>query len=121
MTNSDPAASAARAAAQRLTTEYGPGLTADVEVALYARNATAPRASQYIDPVSLGSLIVSIATLAWTVYTDLRHKTTEPSPEVIARKARIRLREHCGTAMPDENYITEVVITEIIQAAEDQS
>jgi hypothetical protein len=34
------------------------------------------RPEQYFDPITLGGLIVSIATLAWNAYTDLKKKTT---------------------------------------------
>jgi len=110
------ARSAARAAADRLAAEYGPGLAADVEAALYARGS-AQRPGQYLDPVSLGSLIVAIATLAWTIYTDQRKKTPEPSPDVVARHVRAELRQPSGTNEQETNRITEIVVTEIIQAA----
>jgi hypothetical protein len=35
--------------------------------------------------VSLGGLIVAIATLAWTGYTDLRKKPRSPQPREIIR------------------------------------
>jgi hypothetical protein len=77
----DPIAAAARAAAHRLAAEHGPGLAADVEAALHTRDAD-QRPGQYLDPVSLGTLIVAIATLAWTIYTDKRkqHPTRRPAP-----------------------------------------
>jgi len=63
MTMTDPITAAARAAAAHLAAEYGPDLAADVEAALHSPGTT-QRPSQYFDPVSLGSLIVTIATLA---------------------------------------------------------
>ena len=63
----DPVAIAARAAAQQLKTEAGPGLVAEVEAVLATcESPFAP--PQYVDPVALASLIVAIASLAWTVY-----------------------------------------------------
>jgi hypothetical protein len=60
-----------------------PGVAAEVEAALAARQTPAVP-PQYADPVALASLIVAIATLAWTVYTDLRKRTTAiPAPDVI--------------------------------------
>jgi hypothetical protein len=56
----DPAADAARAAAVILAPSHGPNLPAEVEAALAARHGP----GRYLDPVSLASLIVSIATLA---------------------------------------------------------
>jgi len=106
----DPVEAVARAAAERMAPEYGPRLKTDVEAALYARESQRGP-EQYIDPVALGSLIVSIATLAWTIYSDLRKKTPDPAPEVAARTLRVELRRHTdGT--PDK--ITEVVVAEIV-------
>src|SRR5215472_5694711 len=88
----DPIAEAARAAAVRLAGEHGAGLAADVETALAARGA-GQRPGQYIDPVSIGGLIVAIATLAWTIYSDRRKRSAEPPPPaVLAREVRIELR-----------------------------
>jgi len=102
---------AARATADRLTSEYGPGLAADVEAALHARGK-AHWLGQYLDPVSLGSLIVAITTLAWIIYSDQR-KTPDPSPGVVARHNARR------TGQQDTERITEIVVTEIVQAAQD--
>jgi hypothetical protein len=111
----DPVEAVARAAAERLTSEYGPRLTAQVEAALYARGSERGP-EQYIDPAVLGSLIVSIATLAWTIYQDLRKKTPDPVPDVAERTLRVQLRQHTdGT--PDSDKVTEVVVTEIVGGA----
>lgn len=111
----DPVAIAARAAARHLAADYGPGLAADVEAALHVQE-TAQRPGQYLDPVSLGSLIVAIASLAWTVYADLRKKTPEPSPDAVSRRVRVELREHSDTTPEKTERITEIIVTEIIQA-----
>jgi uncharacterized membrane protein YebE (DUF533 family) len=118
MTMTDPITAASRAAAEQLAPEYGPGLAADVEAALYARE-TVRRSSQYIDPVSLATLIVAIATLAWTAYSDQRKKTPNPAPEIVARQVRIELRKHDDTSQHDTDRITEIIVTEIIQADRD--
>lgn len=60
----DPVADASRAAAQHLAGELGPGLAVGVEAALHRRQQ-AHGPEQYPDPVALGGLIVSVATLAW--------------------------------------------------------
>ena len=66
---------------------------------------------------SLASLIVAIATLAWTIYADLRNKTPQPSPGVVARHVRAELRNQSDTSRQDTDRITQIVVTEIIQAA----
>ena len=72
---SDPITLVARAAAQRLEAEARPGLIAEVEAALAARETPVTPPPQYVDPVALASLIVGIASLAWTIYADLKKRT----------------------------------------------
>ena len=115
----DPITIAARTTTEQLAAEYGPGLAAEVEAALHAQGAT-HRPSQYLDPVSLGGLIVAIATLAWSIYSDLRKKTPNPSPSVVTRHVRTELREHSNTSRPEADRIIDIVVTEITQTAKDQ-
>jgi len=109
----DPVAIAARAAAQRLESGDSARLAVEVEAALAARE-TEERRQQYIDPVSIGSLLVALASLAWTVYRDLRKKTDSPAPESVARTVRIKLREE-GQELPDGRVI-EIVVDETLRA-----
>jgi hypothetical protein len=113
----DPIEHNARAAAHRLAAEY-PGLPAKVEAALYARGLT-QRPERYLDPISLGALIVSVASLAWTVYTDLRKKTPMPSPDVVFRTVRVQLRDADDLASAQRERIIGIVVDETIQAATD--
>jgi hypothetical protein len=113
----DPVADGARAAAERLTLDYGPGLAPDVEAALHARGPE-QRPDQFFDPISLGALIVSIATLAWTVYTDLKKETANPAPDVVARTVRVELRK-MDVTHPASQEITDVVVTEVLNAADE--
>jgi hypothetical protein len=114
----DRVADAARSAAVILAPDLGSSLPAEVEAALAARH-TQQRPDRYLDPVSLASLIVSIATLAWTIYNDLRNhrdhrdRTPDPPPDVIARQVRITLREQDIDLPPGAERITEIVATEI--------
>ena len=114
----DPIAAAARAAAGQLTASYGPGLAADVEAALHTSDAQT-RPAQYVDPVSIGSLVVAIATLAWTIYNDQRKKTPAPSPDAVARAVRVELRAHSDTDPADQEKITAIVVPEIIRRADE--
>jgi hypothetical protein len=107
----------ARAAARRLAPEPGASLTADVEAALHHQHAGPPQ--RYLDPVSLGALIVSIATLAWTIYTDLRTRTPHPSPQVIARRIRIELHDPTPIETKERDHVIDVVVTETIHAIDD--
>ncbi len=121
----DHVADAARSAAAILAPDLGLNLPVEVEAALAARGG-AQRPDRYLDPVSLGSLIVSVATLAWTVYNDLRGRGQEQRPEpdraiqepeadFIARQVRVTLREQDVNLPPGTDRITEVVATEIIR------
>lgn len=113
MTTAEPIATTARSAARALITEYGPGLETDVEAALHARAEQRP--GQYLDPVSIGSLIVAIATLAWTIYNDQRKRSPALPPEVIERRVRIGIREHTDANPQEISRITEIVVTQITQ------
>jgi hypothetical protein len=111
----DPAADAARTAAAILAPDLGLNLPAEVEAALAIRD-TRQRPDRYLDPVSLASLVVSIASLAWTIYNDRRKQTPEPpQPDFIARQVRITLRDQDTALPPGADRITEVVATEIIR------
>jgi hypothetical protein len=70
-----------------------------------------------VDWVSLASLIVSIAALAWTIYKDQRKHTPDPPPDSIARQVRITLRDQDISLPPGTERITEVVATEITRQA----
>jgi hypothetical protein len=113
---SDPVLVGARAAARRLIPALGQRIEVDVEAALHARDlASLPQ--QYFDPISLGGLIVSVATLAWTVYTDLRSKTPQPSAETVARTVRVQVRNTGATASEQTDRVIEVVVDEVLHAA----
>jgi hypothetical protein len=113
----DPAADAARTAAAILAPGYGPSLPAEVEAALAARD-TSQRTDRYLDPVSLATLIVSIATLAWTIYNDQRDRHhSDPPADSIARHVRITLRDQDTALPPGTDRITEIVATEITRHA----
>ena len=113
----DPAADAARATAAILAPDLGPSLPAEVEAALAARD-TQQRPDRYLDPVSLATLIVSIATLAWTIYTDQRDRHhADPPADAVARQVRVTLRDQDTALPPGTDRITEIVATEITRHA----
>jgi hypothetical protein len=114
---SDPAARAARAAAAILAPDHGLSLPAEVEVVLAARH-THRRPDRFLDPVSLASLIVSVATLAWTIYNDQRAHTPKPQPDEIAHNLRITLSEQHITLPSGTEKITEIIATEITRTTE---
>jgi hypothetical protein len=104
---------AARAAARRLADELDPGLRTQVEDALDAGDGDA-RPQQYADPVALGSLIVSAAGLAWTIYHDLREKAAKPAPSVIIKQVELELPATDPVPPARRARIIEVVVGEIV-------
>jgi hypothetical protein len=89
-----------------------------VEVELQAERTTR-RPNQYFDPVSVGGLIVGVATLAWNVYKDLRSEKSKPSDDAVARRVRVALREADAPVVRRQDLIIEVVVREVIQAADE--
>jgi hypothetical protein len=112
----DPAAQAARSAAAILASEFGPTLPAEVEAALAARN-TARRPDRFLDPVSFASLIVSIASFAWQIYTDQRRRTPEPEADSIACQVRTTLKEQEVPLPAGTERIITIVATEVTRNA----
>lgn len=53
-----------------------------------------------MDPVALASLIVGVASLAWTIYADLRKHAAEPAAEVTVN---VVVTEAIGAATDEED------------------
>jgi hypothetical protein len=113
----DPVGDIARATAQRLAPEHGERLQAEVEAALYARIRTRGAEQYVIDPIALASLIVAIATLAWTIYSDLRKEKPDIAPQVAERELRVELRRFGGQG-PERDRVDEIIVTEIVRGGE---
>jgi hypothetical protein len=60
---------------------------------------------------------LSIANLAWTVYTDLKKKTPHPSPDVVAQTLRVELRDAGELDPAQQHRIIDIVVDETVQAA----
>jgi hypothetical protein len=130
----DQAADAARAVAKTLALELGlPDLPVEVETVLAERDAPR-RPDRYLDPISLASVIVPIAALAWTVYNDIRARHGKdgngPAPQ-IEDNARDAVRDAVRTALDnardagvemspgDEEPVIECIVTEIVRLFQD--
>jgi hypothetical protein len=110
----DVVATASRATAVRLSQQYGPKTPLDVETALAARKSGS-RPETYIDFISIGSLIVSTASLAWTIYTDQRKRTSTPDPEALSAAVRERIDPTSSDSSALRERIITIVAAEIIQ------
>jgi hypothetical protein len=111
------AASIARQAAARLAATLGPDLPAQVERELNADPLDPPMRG--VDPVSLASLLVSLASLAWTIWRDLRkdHATRSRSEQAEALAAA--LAESTPPALPpaQRTLLVQIVAEETIRIA----
>lgn len=105
----DMVAHAARTAGELLAAEYGAQTRMQVEAALSERSR---RPDSFLDPVSLGALIVSTAALAWNVYVDLRRSGAKPPDGSAVRMVQIRLdhRDDSDAALKDR--IVEIVVAD---------
>jgi hypothetical protein len=119
LTDDPVVATAAVAAARELAGPFGrPLLQLDVEATLHSRETT-EHPAQFTDPVALGSLIVSIATLAWQVYCDKKKEGDKPTRDMLTRILRLR-RQQSSDLSGAEKKIIEIVAEEIIKAAGDE-
>ncbi|MEV6112390.1 hypothetical protein AB0L59_07640 [Streptomyces sp. NPDC052109] len=118
---SSPVEAGARAAARRLDTPHTSTLAADVEVALNTQEA-GRRPDQYFDPISLGAFIVSIATLAWTIYNDLRKDGVAPQREVITRRIRVQFNRDdsqlAALSSAEHDRYIDITVEETLNAAD---
>lgn len=109
----------ARAAATRLSDQYGADVPMRVEAELH-RDPNASPGQYVVDPISLGALIVSIATLAWTIYQDLRKQNQPPpAPQVVARTVRIQLDHPSNLPQLEQAHIIDVTVEEVLRQAEE--
>jgi hypothetical protein len=105
----------ARKAAEALSGQFDPRLVMDVERELQSGEAGQPP-DQYTDPVSLAGFIVSVASLAWTVFRDLKKKTPSPAPAVVARAVRVQVRASSDLAPSERDRIIDAVVEETVKA-----
>jgi hypothetical protein len=108
----DPIADGARASAKRLAPKYGRKLRSEVEAALASLDG-----EQDFDRISLGGLIVSIASIAWTVYNELGEETPRPESDVVTHTVRAEVRNRDDISPHSLDQITHIVVTEVIKAA----
>lgn len=110
----EAAVNAARSAARKVAGELGGQLPGDVEAALRERADEQAR-DQYVDPISLAGLVVSVASLAWTIYRDLKGTGDPPRREVVERRVRVEVRELDASTAPEQrDRIIEVVVDELM-------
>jgi hypothetical protein len=115
----DRVAEVARAAAERLAAETGDvRLPMEVERRLHGSAGGERGPVQYLDPVSLAELLVSITSLALAIYQQVRRHDDEPVAEVIERRVRVETVELPGIAAlgpGQRDRIVSLVVEETIR------
>ena len=102
------------AAAARLAAIDGdPRLETDVSRQLDDAAATVPQDYELVS-LAIASVVISAATLAWTIYRDLRNDRKDINPDDIARRVRVQIADqHPDLPTHDRNRIIDIVIEEI--------
>jgi hypothetical protein len=108
--------------ARHVANELGPEIDLALPNAVEAALADGA-AERYLDPISLGALIVSAASLAWTIYKDSRSKDPNPPPDVISRQVRLRISTPMDVPTDLRDRIIDMSVAECVaksDAAEDR-
>jgi hypothetical protein len=105
---------AARAAAGRLAGQYGAMVEVEVETAL--RDTRSPE--QFLDPVAVGTLIVTAAGVAWGIFKDVKRRGEAIKSDQIVKQVRVRVMLPKGVSSAQGDQIVEVVLDEVIAAAD---
>jgi hypothetical protein len=109
----------ARVTAEHLAVEFDrPGIVDDVEAELYARSR-GQRPDDYLDPIALGSLVVSVANLAWVVYMDRKKAKKATIPAELADAVKAEMPESENINPEKRDHIITIVVTETIRAEDD--
>nr|WP_294508144.1 hypothetical protein [uncultured Rhodopila sp.] len=105
----------ARHTAGRLAATLGPDLPAQVERELNADPLDPP--IRGVDPVSLASLLVSLASLAWTIWRDLRKDHATRSRGEQAETLAASLAQSAPPALPParRTLVVRVVAEETVR------
>jgi len=96
----------ARRAALRLADRLGEELTTEVDIALAEADAPTPHTYDVALIVSIATLVVTTAQLAWMIYQDLRRRDDPIEPEALHDALRQRLE---APAEIPEGQVDEVV------------
>jgi hypothetical protein len=110
-----------RSAAQRLTS-LDASLPARVEAQIQLKEAGQTTPPSQYEPVSiaLAGLLVSVATLAWTIYADLRKSHRSPDPGFVERRVRVETEKLIPLGITDQNrdLLIKTVVEETVRHVE---
>jgi hypothetical protein len=105
----------ARGAAERLAREAElPSLVPEVERQLQVGNGI--QSGDRFEPItlSIAALVVSVAGLAWTIYTDLKKQTPKPEPDVIKRRIRVEIELPEQVSAADRDRVITAVVAQTL-------
>ena len=110
-----------RSTAQRLTS-LDALLPAQVEARIQLKEmGKAVPPSQY-EPVSitLAGLLVSVASLAWTIYSDLRKSHKSPAADFVERRIRVETVKLIPSSVADQDrdLLIKTVVEETVRHVE---
>ncbi|MCX5801140.1 MAG: hypothetical protein NTX17_07120 [Candidatus Eisenbacteria bacterium] len=113
----EPYEQIARNAAARLAATLGSELPQMTEKALDMPDARGVP-DQYLDSataINLASLVVSIASLVWSMCQDRPQKTSKSNRDVIQRRITLKVGRPDGVSVSQRDRIIEVVIDEAMK------
>ncbi len=103
----------ARRAAEKLAAGLNqPSLVPEVEHSLQK----APESETY-EPVSLSvaALVVSVASLAWTIYNDIKNANRQVDKDALTRRIRVRIAGNTNLVESQQHAVIEVVVDETLK------
>lgn len=110
-----------RSAAQRLTS-LDASLPAQVEAQIQLKEAGKTTPPSQYEPVSiaLAALLVSVASLAWTIYSDLRKSNRTPASDFVERRIRIESEKLIPAGVTDQqrDLLIKTVVEETVRHVE---
>lgn len=113
----DIVAQVAREVASRLEQGAPLALSGGVEAALASRDGRTRQPDQYGDLVSLGGFLVSVATLAWTVYNDRRSSAVVPAKDVLVRAVKLKVEVVDDVDPGLQARVIDLSVEEVIRAS----
>jgi hypothetical protein len=111
-----------RSAAQRLAI-LDPSLPANVEARLQQGAKTEPPAQYEPASIAIASLLVSVASLAWTIYSDLKNAAKSPAADSLERRVRVETEKLTPLGITDEqrNIMIKTVLEETTRYVENKA
>jgi hypothetical protein len=89
-------------------------LVGEVERRLDSRAVAEPGVYEPV-AVSVAALVVSVASLAWTIYSDVKQRDGRVDREVLSRRIRVALEPSGNVDESERGRIINVVVEETLK------